>query len=100
MQTAEGEGGDVVLTVAGEVDVHTASRLREALTAAEAAAPPRIVVDLEGVPFMDSTGLGVLVGALARARDSEREVVLASVPPRVGRLLRLTGLDQQFAIQD
>jgi anti-sigma B factor antagonist len=57
-----------------------------------------VVVDLAGVPFMDSTGLGVLVGALARAREADRRLVLAAPTDRIVRLLRLTGLDGQFEV--
>lgn len=87
-----------VVTAQGEVDVHSAGRLRSAIVEGEASelADRPLVVDLAGVPFMDSTGLGVLVGALARAREADRRLVLAGPTERITRLLRLTGLDGQF----
>ena len=90
------QDGAWIVTAVGEVDVHTAPRLRAALLEAEAGDPNTVVVDLTSVPFMDSTGLGVLVGGLARARESGHRLVLAGATDRIGRLLRLTGLDQQF----
>lgn len=84
-----------VLVVSGEVDVHTAQRLRDEVKASEARDVP-LVVDLSGVPFMDSTGLGVLVGALARSRETGHRLVLCAVPSRTRRLLSLTGLDGEF----
>jgi anti-anti-sigma factor len=86
-----------VLTVSGEVDVHSAATLREALVDAEEQGAT-IVVDLAGVPFMDSTGLGVLIGALGRALDEDRRLVLCAVPERIDRLLTLTGLGDRFEV--
>jgi anti-sigma B factor antagonist len=90
--------GALVVKATGEVDVHSAGLLRTAITEAESSAADgqALVVDLAGVPFMDSTGLGVLVGALARAREADRRLVLAGPTERIVRLLRLTGLDTQF----
>jgi anti-sigma B factor antagonist len=86
-----------VLTLTGEVDVHTAPALREALIAAEARGLA-VIVDLSGVPFMDSTGLGVLIGALGRAIEDDQRLVLCAVPDRIARLLTVTGLSERFEI--
>lgn len=64
------------------------------------AAPARVVVDLSGVRHMNSSGLGMLLGALATVRDGGGDLRLASVPSRVATLLQVTRLDgtfQQFA---
>jgi anti-sigma B factor antagonist len=92
------DDGTVVLTPVGELDVHTADVLRDAVRAAESGAPGVITVELAGVSFMDSTGLGVLIGALTRARERKGRIVLAAPVPRVARLLALTGMDEQFEI--
>jgi anti-sigma B factor antagonist len=88
-----------VLVVSGEVDVHSAARLRDEVHSAELR-DLALVIDLQAVPFMDSTGLGVLVGALARSQDSGRRLVLCGVSDRILRLLSLTGLDGRFTLVD
>ncbi|MCI0344656.1 MAG: STAS domain-containing protein [Chloroflexi bacterium] len=92
--------GWVVLGVTGEVDVATAPRLREQLIALVADGHHRIVVDLEGVDFLDSTGLGVLVGALKRVRTHDGDLSLVCTKPRILRGFEITGLTRVFAIHD
>lgn len=90
----------VLISVSGEFDVHTAGQVRDALHEAEALTPPPavITVGLSGVTFMDSTGLGVLIGAVNRAQAREGRIVLAEPTSRVLRLLALTGMDEHFEI--
>lgn len=93
------EGDWAVLDVAGEIDVYTAPKLRERLLDLVKAGRYRIVVNLEGVDFMDSTGLGVLVGGLKRVREHDGQLVLAGPQAPVRRVLAVTGLNKVFAIQ-
>ncbi len=82
-----------VVEVAGEVDLHSAPQLRAEIgRAIEQSAPPRIVVDLAGVTFLDSTGVGVLVGALKRAREAGGLLHFCNPQPRVCRVFEVTGL--------
>ena len=99
-QVERRDGGDVpVLAVRGELDFDGAPRLRQALIDAIDENPGRrVVVDLEGVDFIDSAGLGVLVGGLKRARDSKGELVLVATGRSVLRVLELTGLTRVFEI--
>ncbi len=78
----------------GEVDLHTSTDLRRRITQLLAEGWTRIVVDLSGVEFMDSTGLGVLVGALRRLRDQEGSLALVGPREPVRRVLMVTGLDR------
>ena len=96
ISTAEADGRSFV-AVEGDCDVHTSGALREAVKNAQAATGD-VVIDLAGVDFMDSTGLGVLVGALTRSREAGTTLELARPGERVLRLLQLTGLDQQFTV--
>jgi anti-anti-sigma factor len=81
-----------VLAVKGEVDVYTAPRLREKLVELVSQGKHQIVVDLEGVDFLDSTGLGVLVGGLKRLRSHDGDLTL--VPSEDPEGLRDHGPDQ------
>ena len=94
------DGGEVpVLAVHGELDFDGAPNLRLALVAAIDENPgQRVVVDLEGVDFIDSAGLGVLVGGLKRARSYHGQLVLVATGRSVIRVLELTGLTRVFEI--
>lgn len=87
-----------MLTVAGEVDIYTSPVLKNALAAAAAEGCSKVVVDLNGVGFIDSSGLGVLVGALRRAREAGGELRVVSAQEGIARILRITGLDRVFAL--
>jgi anti-sigma B factor antagonist len=67
--------GYTVLAVRGEVDVYTAPRFRERLIELVSEGKHRIIIDLEGVDFLDSTGLGVLVGGLKRLRSHDGDLL-------------------------
>ena len=92
--------GSTVLAVKGEVDVYTAPRLREKLVELATQGKHRIVVDLEGVEFLDSTGLGVLVGGLKRLRGKDGDLVLVCTQPRILKVFEITGLTKVFDIHD
>jgi anti-sigma B factor antagonist len=85
-----------VVAVTGEVDLHTAPVLRAALEPVVAAAGPDrpdVVVDLTGVAFLDSTGLGEIVGAHKALQASQGRLHLVTGNDRVRRLVAITGLD-------
>jgi len=88
--------GWAVLAVTGEVDVATAPRLREQLIDLVNEGQHRIVVDLEKVEFLDSTGLGVLVGALKRVRTHDGELALVCTESRILKVFEITGLTKVF----
>src|ERR1700720_2187392 len=89
-----------VLAVKGEVEVYTAPRLRERLVDLVSQGRLRIVVDLEGVDFLDSTGLGVLVGGLKRLRSNDGDLGLVCTQHRILKVFEITGLTKVFAIHD
>ncbi len=93
-------GGFAVVAVSGEVDVATVPRLREQLHSLVAQGDNRIVVDLDSVDFLDSTGLGVLVGALKRVRATGGELQLICTQPRICKVFEVTGLTKVFSIHD
>lgn len=89
-----------VIEVSGEIDVYTAPRLREALISLVDAGNFRLIVDMEGVEFLDSTGLGVLVGGLKRVRAHDGSIDLVCTQGRILRIFRITGLSKVFDIYD
>lgn len=96
--TSRQQSGATVVSAVGEVDVWTAERLRSVLHDAEAAGPQTLVVDLTEVGFLDSTGIGVLVGALRRQREAGRQLLLVVSNTHVMKVLTITSLDKVFPI--
>lgn len=94
------QGDHMVVEVGGEVDVYTAPKLRECLVDLVNAGSYRIVIDLEGVEFLDSTGLGVLVGGLKRVRSHDGTLQLVCTHDRLLKIFRITGLTKVFPIHD
>ena len=90
--------GWTVVAASGEIDVAAAPELREQLVSLIADGTSQIVVDLEEVDFIDSTGLGVLVGAVRRARGADGDVRLVCTNSRILKVFGVTGLDEVFVI--
>lgn len=90
------DGGSRV-EVRGEVDTASAAEFRTALLTAIDSGTP-VAVDLGGVTFMDSAGFGVLAEANRQAQVAGTPMRLQRVPPRIGRLLALLGLDAVLTI--
>ncbi len=87
-----------VVRLSGEVDIFSAPKLREKLIELVNQGRRHIVVDLDAVDFLDSTGLGVLVGGLKRLRSQDGELSLVCTRDRILRLFALTRLDSAFQI--
>jgi anti-sigma B factor antagonist len=76
----------------GELDAYTVSQFREAL--GDLASHRYLLIDLSSVPFMDSAGLGALIGGIRRAREAGGDVAVACSRPTLTRLLHTTGFDR------
>lgn len=96
LETIGPYGDCAILRVGGEIDVYTAPTLREHLSDLAATGVRHVVIDTSGITFLDSTGLGVLVGGLKRMRVHNGSLALAGSQERVVQLLRLTGLTRTF----
>ncbi|MFC0627629.1 STAS domain-containing protein [Kribbella deserti] len=96
--TTRTEGERTVVEVGGEIDVYTAPKLRETLVSLVDAGNHHLVLDLEKVEFLDSTGLGVLVGGLKRVRTNDGSLALVCTQERLLKIFRITGLDKVFDI--
>lgn len=87
-----------VVSVYGELDVATAPSLRERLVDLIGDGSTRLILDLEGVDFLDSTGLGVIVSALKRTRTQGGDMRLVCTQARIRRLFEITGLDKAITL--
>ena len=91
-------GGRSLIALNGEVDVYSAYKLRETIKDLVEEGNYDIVVDLEKVAFLDSTGLGVLVGGLKRVRHHGGELGIICNHEKILRIFRITGLTKVFPI--
>ena len=82
----------VVCRPVGDLDSYTVGPFREALAQVDSQAS--LLVDLSAVPFLDSTGLGALIGAVHRMREGGGRIVVCAAKANVARLLRMTGFDR------
>lgn len=93
-------GGRTVVVVGGEIDVYTAPKLRDTISDLVASGHYHLVVDMRGVEFLDSTGLGVLVGGLKKVRAHDGSLELVCHQDRLLKIFRITGLAKVFVIHD
>lgn len=87
-----------VITLEGEVDVYTAPKLKSRLIDMVDEGRYNIVVDLQKVDFMDSSGLGVLVGGLKRVKSHQGSITLVCTQENILKIFRITGLVKVFPI--
>lgn len=92
--------GYAVVEARGEVDIYTSSLLRERLVEVVEAGARQVVVDLSRVDFLDSSGLGVLVGALKRLRTAGGDLSLVCASDKLLKIFRITALDRVFALHE
>ena len=98
--SSRSQGDHTFVIAAGEIDLYTAPRLHSELAAVIASSPSgtRVIVDMSGVEFCDSTGMNVLLSCLRQARERGGELELAAPRPAVKKILQVTGLDSVFTI--
>jgi anti-sigma B factor antagonist len=94
----ESHHGVLILTLAGEADPYTTRELRRELDSGVELGPAGVIVDMTQATFVDSTGLGLLVGAAKRLRRRGGELAVVCVDYDVRRIFELTLLDRTFAV--
>ena len=99
LETVGPIGDCAVIQVTGEVDVYTAPILREQIRELVAKGAVHLIADLGRIDFIDSTGLGALVGGLKRLREADGSLALAISTPRILHILQITGLTKALAVQ-
>ena len=92
--------GIEVIDVRGMIDIYTAPRLRELLIDLVSKDNYQLIINLERVEFLDSTGLGVLIGGLKRVRAHDGSLDLVCTQERILKLFRITGLAKVFGIHE
>lgn len=97
IESKEQEGIGII-TLEGEVDVYTAPKLKSRLIDLVDEGKYSIIVDLQRVEFMDSSGLGVLVGGLKRVKSHQGSIVLVCTQENILKIFRITGLVKVFPI--
>ena len=98
--SSERRAGVLILSLSGELDLAASALLERELDNAEAGRPTRLVVDLSGLEFIDSSGLHTLVQAHERASENGHQLSLRQGPRAVQRLFELTSTAQRFSFDD
>jgi anti-sigma B factor antagonist len=98
VETRNVRDGMAVIALGGEVDVYTSPRLKQEMVDLLNKGITRLVIDLSAVEYLDSTGLGVLIGGLKRARERDGDLRLICDNLRILRIFEITGLTKIFDI--
>jgi anti-sigma B factor antagonist len=94
------DDGVGVVRLTGEVDMYTAPQLKQSMLGLIDDGAAKVVIDLSGVTFIDSTALGVLIGGVRRLHAAGGAMALVVATRPVGRVLSITGLDRVFTIHE
>lgn len=89
-----------ILEIEGEVDVYTAPQLKQDIAQIAESGVKHLIINLSKVEYLDSTGLGVLIGGLKRMRENQGDLVLVGPGMRILRIFEITGLDKIFDIYE
>ncbi|MGI6697829.1 MAG: STAS domain-containing protein [Clostridiales bacterium] len=95
----QNDGGRCVVKVKGEIDIYTAAEFKKQINAAIEEVAGDLHIDCSELQYMDSTGLGVLIGALKRMKEQGRNIYLENLRPNVRKLFAITGLDKIFILE-
>jgi anti-anti-sigma factor len=96
----ETEGSSALLRIRGDLDLQVVDQVTEALTQLEAAGPELLVIDVSGLSFMDSTGMGAIAAAHIRAMEAGRRFAIVRPPAGVRQAFDRTRLDEVITITD
>lgn len=87
-----------VAQIHGEIDVYTSPKLKESLTKLIEKGKYNLIIDLEEVRYIDSTGLGVLIGTLKKVREHNGTIAIICNNPQIKKIFNITGLVKIFGI--
>lgn len=83
----------------GEIDIYTAGQLKEVFMDIIEEKKEDIKINAENLEYIDSTGLGILIGVLKRLKQEDKNIIIANTRPNIKKLLNITGLDKIFVIE-
>lgn len=89
-----------IIELTGEVDAYTSARFREVMLEVVDTHGARIVISMAEVDYIDSSGLGALVGGLKRVSERDGKIVIVCTKPQVRKVFEITGLEKVFPIFD
>lgn len=96
----EPESQAVRIAISGEIDLFAAPDFKSRLYDAVGEGNADVVLDCDGLSYIDSTGLGILLGALKRVRQNDRQVYVRNLKDNIRKLFRITGLDRAFNLEE
>jgi len=100
LSTGSSDGSKYVISVNGEVDIYSAPSFKESLYQSINDVTQDIVLDCSGLTYIDSMGLGILVGVLKRVREKGCNMIIRNPRSTVRKLFKITGLDKAFVIEE
>ena len=100
LNTESNDGKNVVISVKGEIDIYSAPDFKECLYQSINDVQQNIILDFSDLSYIDSMGLGILVGALKRVKEKDRNITIKNPKSTVRKLFRITGLDKAFIIEE
>ena len=83
----------------GEFDIYTATKLKESLSVINEENIKDVVINMQNLEYIDSTGLGILVGVLKRLKQKEKDIYILNTKPNVKKIFTITGLDKIFKLE-
>ncbi|AUS98154.1 anti-anti-sigma factor [Clostridium thermosuccinogenes] len=95
----EKNGEAINVAISGEVDIYTSQKLKDKLYSLVDESKSDIRIDFKDLTYIDSTGLGILVGALKKARQKEKNIIISNMRENINKLFLITGLDKLFMIE-
>lgn len=96
--TTERDGNVCRVSVRGEIDVYTSPALKAEIVGAMEQGCINLIIDIDGVGFIDSSGLGVLVGGLRRVKEASGSMRIVCTKENILKIFRITGLDRVFPV--
>ncbi len=88
-----------LIELEGEIDINTVRQLKEVLTSITEEKKENIKIDANKLEYIDSTGLGVLIGTLKKLKEEDKNLIISNIKPNIMKLLKITGLDKIFIIE-